>query len=233
MEAPAVSGPVAGALRRVPLFGGLDEEELRSVEMLVHHQSHPRGSTIFMDGDPGRGMYVVISGRVRIFRSGADGREQTLEILGPGDPFGAVVLFDGGPYPAGAEAVEDSTVGILSSSDLERHLVVNPSLCLRILKILSARLRESKEQLADLALKGVRGRIASALVGLSARHGLVTPAGINLDLGLTHQQLGYLVGASRETVTRVLKEFRDREVIVIGKSGITIIDPHLLEQWSI
>lgn len=226
------ANPVRGALRRVPLFEGLGDDDLARLERLLRHRRYGRGESIFFEGDPGEGMYVVIDGRVRIYRSGIDGREQTMEILGPGDPFGAVVLFDGGDYPAGAEAADDALVGMLASADLERFLVEQPPLCLKILKILSARLRESKDQLADLALKDVRGRIASALLQLVQKHGIETPAGTNLDLGLTHQQLAHLVGATRETVTRVLKELRDRQVIAIDRKGITITDPDQLEQLS-
>lgn len=221
-----------GALKKVPLFSGLDDDDLASVEKLVVTRRYTRAENIFFQGEEGEAMFVVVSGRVRIYRSSRNGREQTMEILGPGDPFGAVVLIDGQPYPASAEALEDSQIGVLRRQDLDNLLLSHPQITLSILRILAARLREAKEQLSDLALKDVRQRTAVVLLQLAERHGQKVGPEMDLVVSMTHQELAQLIGASRETVTRVLGEFRQRGAVTTDGRMITITDPGALKSWS-
>lgn len=221
-------GSARGALRRVPLFSELDDPDLNSIENLVTTRRYARGETMFIQGERAWAMFMVMSGRVRIYRSSPEGKEQTMEILGPGDPFGAVALIDGGPYPAGAEALEDTTAGILRRDDLERLLLSHPGLGLSILRVLSARLREAKEQLADLALKDVRQRVAAVLLQLVERHGREEKTPGHISIAMTHQELAQMVGASRETVTRVLGEFREGGLVATDGRKITIVDEEFL-----
>jgi CRP/FNR family transcriptional regulator, cyclic AMP receptor protein len=185
-----------------------------------------------MEGEPGEAVFIIQQGRVKISKSTADGREQILHMLKDGDIFAEVVLFDRGPYPATAEVVEDSTVCLLRSDDMEKILQNHPLLAVKLLRLMSKRLRQAQLLIRDLALQDAYGRLAGLLLRFARREGKNTKEGINLDLELTRQEIASMIGTSRETVARILSRFQKEGIVTLDKQRITILDEQRLRDWT-
>lgn len=218
-------------LKKIYLFAGLTDQELSEIAALCLERRYQKGRIIFVEGEPGDSIYFLKSGLIKVSKQDSDGREHTLHYVNPGDVFAEVVLFDAGGYPATAEVVEDSEVGLIRNSDMDRLLIKNPSLTLEMLKIMARRLRNAQQQIMELALKDTTRRLAGLLLKLAEDHGVVKDAGVLITLPLTNQELANLVGTSRETVNRILSELRRRKAISMDKQkGITVSKARL-ETW--
>ncbi|MBU7008373.1 Crp/Fnr family transcriptional regulator [Phosphitispora fastidiosa] len=218
-------------LGKIPLFRDLSSEELKEISRLAKVRNYKKNMLIFLEGEPGEALFFVISGKVKISMMTEDGREQILHILQHGDVFAEVVLIDRGPYPASAEVIETGQIGMLMNDDLENYLRTNPDLALKVLRLMSKRLRLAQIQVRDLALKDTYGRLASMLLMLAKDHGEDGPSGITIDLPLGRQELANLIGTTRETVTRILGDFKKNKCIELDKQAITIIDEAKLKTW--
>jgi len=219
-------------LRRIPFFAALEPPELEALAEAVVVGRYRKNQVLFVEGEPSHSLYFICSGRVKVYRVSADGREQILHLLGDGDPIAVVPFFDGGAYPANAEVLTDSEIAFIRFEDFERIASANPSILLRMLRLLAQRLRRAQEQIASLALKSVGGRLAQRLLDLAERHGERVPDGIAVDLQLSRQELGNLIGASRETTTRLLQQFQREKLIRLEGSRVTILDPEALRAWG-
>lgn len=218
-------------LKQIPLFADLNEEELKKIADLAITKRYRKNMYIFLEGEPGTAFYFVKSGTIKLFQVLEDGREKILHFVREGDIFAEVVLFDGGPYPATAQTMEDTEVGCISNEDMEGLLRRNGEMAVKILKVMSRRLRQAQNHIRDLALKGAYGRLASALLNLAEEYGKDKGGNVLIDLGLSQQELANLIGTSRETVARILSEFRRLGAIRIDKQRITIVDPEQLKDW--
>lgn len=217
-------------LKKVPLFEEFSKEDLKRIAELLVTRFYPRGSLLFQEGQPGDGLYIVLAGSVRIFKQDKDGREQVLHILGTGEIFAEVVLLDGGSFPASAEALEDSYVGVLLNKDMDRLLKDNPELLLNLLKIMVRRLREAQERLRDMASKDARRRAAGILVDLAAKHGKASSQGVMVNLPITHQELANIAGVTRETINRVLNDMQRQGILGLRRKAILIRDMARLKE---
>ena len=214
--------PMHEAFRSVPLFAGLNDRELEAVITIGRTRSYPKGRVIFWEGDPGEAFYLLLAGEVKVFRLGADGRELILAWLHTGDFFGEVALFDGRPRSASVVTTDASTVLVLHKQELLELVKTSGAILSKCLAILCDRLRDSDEKVADLALLEVDQRIAKALLRMGKTVGVPGEAGaLVIAKRPTHQELANLVGASRETVTRVFNTL-EREGY-ISLRGRTIV----------
>lgn len=218
-------------MKQIPLFADLNEEELKKIADLAITKRYRKNMYIFLEGEPGTAFYFVKSGTIKLFQVLEDGREKILHFVREGDIFAEVVLFDGGPYPATAQTIEDTEVGCIINEDMEELLRRNGEMAVKILKVMSRRLRQAQNHIRDLALKGAYGRLASALLNLAEEYGKDKGGNVLIDLGLSQQELANLIGTSRETVARILSEFRRLGAIRIDKQRITIVDPEQLKDW--
>ncbi|MEW6662278.1 MAG: Crp/Fnr family transcriptional regulator [Bacillota bacterium] len=218
-------------LAEVPIFEGLDQKELQSVADIAIVRPYKKGMVIFVEGEPGDGVYLVKSGLVKIAKTLADGREKTLHYLREGDIFAEVLLFDGGSFPATAEALEDAEIAILRRERIEDLLIENGRITLKILKVMSRRLRQAQVQVRDLAYADVYARVAFNLLQLAKDHGLQGNEGLIIDLPLSQQELANLVGTSRETVARIISEWKRKGIIAVSQQKITILKPDRLQGW--
>jgi CRP/FNR family cyclic AMP-dependent transcriptional regulator len=219
-------------LRRVPIFGGVDDENLLKIANITSEKTYSKKNIVFHEGDYGDALYVIKQGRIKIAKVAIDGREKTLTILKSGDFFGEMAIFDDMPRSATAESM-DNDVRLLSinKTDFERLIIENPSIAIRIMKDLTRRIRQVNEQVQDLAFKDVHGRVASTLFNL-----LKTEKDTSKDpnremlnsLKMTHQDLANMVGSSRETVTRALNRLQDEGIISISHQQISILDTEKL-----
>lgn len=219
-------------LQRIPFFAELEPSELEAMSEAVVIARYRKNQVLFVEGEPSHSLYFICSGRVKVYRVSADGREQILHLLGDGDPVAVVPFFDGGAYPANAEVLTDAEIAFIRFEDFERIARANPSILLRMLRLLAQRLRRAQEEIASLALKSVGGRLAARLLDLAARHGQRVPDGIEVDLQLSRQELGNLIGASRETTTRLLQQFQREKLIRLEGSRVIILDPEGLRVWG-
>ena len=219
--------PVDG-LGRSPLFAALDpahQDELRSQMVEVRLA---RGQALFSEGDPGDRLYVVLDGKMKLGRTAADGRENLLAVMGPGEMFGELSLFDPGPRTATATAITDTTLRGLGNADLQPWLTDHPEVAGQLLAALARRLRRTNEAMADLVFSDVPGRVAKALLDLATKFGVEAEDGLRVTHDLTQEELAQLVGASRETVNKALADFAHRGWIRLEGKSVLISDSERL-----
>jgi CRP/FNR family cyclic AMP-dependent transcriptional regulator len=213
-------------LRATPLFAGLDETAWAALAARLTTRRLVRGDHLFAEGDPGDALHVVVVGKVKISRTSADGRENVIAILGPGDLLGELSLFDAQPRGAGATAVTDVELATLAENDFHAWLAECPSVSLSLLRALATRLRQTNEAMADLVFTDVPGRIAKTLLSLSERFGAPDgDGGTRVAHDLTQEELAQLVGASRETVNKALAEFATRGWLRVDGRAVVLLDP--------
>ncbi len=214
-------GPAA-VLRRLSLFAALGEEELARLAPAVRRRLVPRGHVIFREGEPVTAIHFLTAGCVKITALTADGREQTLTILQPGDFFPHLGFLGGGSYPATAVALEESTVVTVERGTLLDLLRQNGDLALDMLLAMARRLDDLQQRVRELAERDLRVRVARALLHLLNRHGRPDRGGARLDLRLTHQELASLTGTARESVSRTLAALR-REGLLEMDGGTLLV----------
>ncbi|PRX34903.1 CRP/FNR family transcriptional regulator [Orenia metallireducens] len=211
-------------LKEHPYFSELDSEKLIEISKLIITKSYKKGEIIFFEGDLGESLYLVKSGKVKLIKMVESGEEQIINIVKTGDIFAEVVLFDDGNYPATAITMEDTEVGIINGRDIEKLMYRIPEIALKILKVMSKRLRRAQQRIRNLGLKDTTSRTASALVYLAQEHGVGDETKVEINLSLTQQELASLIGTSRETVSRTLNKFKDEGLVLVSRQKIVIKD---------
>ncbi len=219
---------IIGHIKNVPLFEGLPQHHLEDLAGIVVDQNFGRGETIFSEGDEGRGFYVVVSGRVKIFKLSFDGKEQILHIFGPGEPFGEVAVFAGWRFPAHAQALEKTRVFFFPRDAFVDLIKRHPTLSLNMLAILSMRLRKFTHLVEDLSLKEVPGRLAAYLLYLRERKG----GGNSFELDISKSQLASLLGTIPETVSRIFTKMNKQGILRSNGPHIQILDAERLKRLS-
>lgn len=218
--------PVSHALeilRRVQIFGGLTETELQFLAERAVPRNYRKGELLFMEGDPCTGLFVIQSGRVRIFKSSPNGREQVLAVEGPGSSVAELPLFDGGNYPASTAALEDASIYFISKQDFHSLCLVHPQVPLKVLKVVGARLRRLVGIIEELSFTTVRSRLIVALVR-RAKTGKKTREGIEIELPPSNQELASEIGTVRELVSRNLSRLQAEDLIHMDGKTVTIAD---------
>jgi CRP-like cAMP-binding protein len=212
-------------LATVPLFKSLDGAELARFGELVREKSYPKGSVILFEDDPGDSLFVVRDGRVKVVLVAEDGREVILGLLGVGEHFGELSLIDDQPRSAHVIAMEESTLLVLRRDDFRRRVEASPQVAWSLLAELSRRLRRADGKIGSLVLLDVPGRIARMLLDAADEGG--SPL---IEKPLTHQTIAHLIGASRETVSRAMREFQDNGWISTDRRRIRITDRAALDK---
>jgi len=212
-------------LRRVSIFGGLSEAELQFLGERAVPRTYRKGELVFTEGDPCAGLFVIESGHLRIFKSSPNGREQVLTVEGPGSSVAELPVFDGGNYPASTAAADEARVFFISKQDFHSLCLVHPQVPLKVLKVVGARLRKLVGIIEELSFTTVRSRLISVLVRLAAA-GTKTPAGIEIQLPPSNQELASQIGTVRELVSRNLSRLQAEDLIHM--EGKTVIIPDVL-----
>lgn len=211
-----------------PIFGGLNSEQIDQIAVIGRDVHFTRGASIFIEGDPGDGFYVVAAGKVKVFKVSAEGKEQILHIYGPGQPFGEVPVFAGQNFPANALAVENSHLIFFPRQSFIDLISANPSLALNMLAMLSKRLRQFTVQVENLSLKEVPGRLASYLIYLAQEQG----DSRNLQLPMSKGQLASLLGTIPETLSRIFNKMSAQGYIDVQGSQIVIENSQALQDLA-
>ncbi len=217
-------------VRKAPLFAALDDAAAATMLQSMTTSRLERGDVMFHEGDPGDRLYVIREGKIKLGRTSPDGRENLLAILGPGEMFGELSLFDPGPRTATATAVAETQLIGIGTESLHRLLSARPDVAATLLAALARRLRRTNESLADLVFTDVPGRVAKALLDLASRFGRPVEEGVLVSHDLTQEELAQLVGASRETVNKALADFASRGWLRLEARAVLLMDVDRLKR---
>ncbi len=215
-------------LAQAGLFQGVSPEAREALWSTLDYGDYSRGATVFVEGEQGDTLYIVLSGKVKVGRRSADGRENLLSVMGPSDMFGELSLFDPGPRTATATVLTDASLASLGQAALRPWITDRPEIAEQLLRVLARRLRRTNDALADLIFTDVPGRVAKALLGLAERFGTQEAGGTRVHHDLTQEELAQLVGASRETVNKALADFASRGWMRVDSRAVTILDAERL-----
>jgi len=210
-------------LKRIPYFSSLGLADLESIEKLVFEKTANRAETVVLEGEPAANLYFVVSGVVKVFKTSAEGKEQILSIVRPGESFNDVPIFDGGPNPASARTMGPVLLYGIKRNDMEAILRDHPQIALNVTKVLAKRVRELVSLVEDLSFRHVIGRVARILFEHIAGEESRGPR-------LTQQEMAAMAGTAREVVGRSLKALEEQGAIRLDRHRIVITDKEALRK---
>jgi len=210
-------------LKSILYFSDLDLAELESIRKLVFEKTADRAEMVLLEGESAANLYFVASGVVKVFKTSAEGKEQILSIVRPGESFNDVPIFDGGPNPASAQAMGPVLLYGIKRNDMEAILRDHPQIALNVIKVLARRVRHLVSLVEDLSFKHVIGRVAKILL----EH-----VGVEMGRGprLTQQEMAAMAGTAREVVGRSLKALEEEGAIKLDRHRIIIRDKEALQK---
>ena len=215
-------------MSRIPLFNGLPEDQLLAINQIAVEKKVNKGEAIFSEGDEGKGFYVVLEGRVKIYKVSAEGKEQILHIFGQGQPFGEVPVFAGQKFPANAQAIAKGRLLFFPRTAFVALITENPSLSLNLLAIMSSKLREFTVQIENLSLKEMPARLASYLIYLADEQQSENA----VTLGISKGQLASILGTIPETLSRIFAKLSGQDLIRVQGPKIALLDREGLEDLA-
>lgn len=219
-------------VRKAPLFTALAEDSATALKARMVEVKVSKGQVLFNEGDSGDRLYIVTDGKIKLGIKSIDGRENLLAVLGPGEMFGELSLFDPSPRTATATALTDAKLLGLGQEDLNLWLAEHPEVAKHLLRALAQRLRRTWEAVGDLVFSDVPGRVAKALSELAQKFGTRNNDGLHVAHDLTQEELAQLVGASRETVNKALADFATRGWVRLEARAVVILDEDRLNKRS-
>lgn len=206
------------------IFCGLPPDLLEIVNKKKITRHYSKKQNLYFEEQPAPGVYCIKSGRVKIFKTGPDGKEYILHIADPGEVVGIEAIFGGEAYFASAEVLEEATICFVDKEVIFEIVRREPSTAERIIRVLANELQESQEDRLELARFAVRERMARLLAILSKSHGSPTPEGVLIDLKLSREELADMVGTATETAMRLLKDFKEEKLVAVKGRDITVLD---------
>jgi CRP/FNR family cyclic AMP-dependent transcriptional regulator len=210
--------------KKTALLTNLSRAELEMLAARTVRKHFSAGQLLFSEGDPCSGLYIIATGRVRIFKTSVNGREQVLAVNIPGDSVAELPVFDGGPYPASAMAVEDTEIAFISRRDFYAYCKEHPEVALKVLSVVGARLRQLVGIIEELSFTTVRQRLIALLVKLAQSRGKATDRGIEFALPATHQELANQLGTVRELISRNLMRLHAEGLLEVDARRIVVRD---------
>jgi len=220
-------------LKTCPLFWGLGNREIADLQAVSTPRKYLKGNLIFSEGEEAEGFFVLISGRVKVYKLSPEGKEQILHIVSPAETFAEAALFAGSTYPAFAESLAETRVLFFSKEGFLNLIRKNPQISLNMIASLSHWLRKFVNLVEELSLKDVTARLSKYLIDLSASSGRSSASGIECELDISKSQLASQLGTISETLSRALGKLRDRRIIKVEGKKITILQKEALEDISL
>jgi CRP/FNR family transcriptional regulator len=217
------------ALKAGSLFATLTDVEMEFLARRTRSRSVSAGELLFSEGDPCAGLFMIASGRVRIFKTSASGREHVLAIEGPGSSIAELPVFDGGNYPASAAGVEPTDLVFISREDFRAMCLENPEIALKVLQVVGARLRRLVGIIEELSFTTVRHRLISLLLRRARSENRMTDRGLTFTLGGSHQELASQIGTVRELVSRNIARLQAQGFIEVRGHDVTVLNLDGLE----
>ena len=217
-------------LQQTTLFANMPATDLQTIATDIIPRTFQQGEVIFHEGDPGQMLYLIQAGQVRIFVSGLDGSETSVILFGrPGEIFGELAVVDGMPRSATAVALGQTTLYTMSRENFSKHTRQYPQLALNFMKVLSSRVRSSTQQMDSLASLGIPQRLARKLLQLAQDYGKAEANGVCITMPLNQSDLASLIGATRESINKALRDFRQNGWLHTQQGQITILDAEALK----
>ncbi len=214
----------AELFRQVPLFAGLEDEDLESLLNVATRRKYPKDGVIFFENDVGEALFMIVTGRVKVTILSDDGREIILAMLSDNDFFGEMSLLDNEPRSATAIALQETEMVVLHQREFLSIVEKRPRVLINLLSVLSSRLRKANQQIGNLALHDVYGRVARILLEMASEDGTRQPDGRITFRRPTHQEIANMIGATRETVSRMISDLHRQGYIEISGKNVIIHD---------
>jgi CRP/FNR family cyclic AMP-dependent transcriptional regulator len=215
---------LAQVLAKAPLLADLSPNELQLLAARTVRKLFVAGELLFSEGEPCSGLHIIARGKVRIFKTSINGREQVLALNGPGDTVAELPVFDGGPYPASASATEDAEIAFISRGNFQTYCLEHPEVALKVLAQVGARLRRLVGIIEELSFTTIRQRLIAALIKLAQSEGKKTERGIEFQLPATHQELASQLGTVRELISRNLMRLQAEGLLDVDARHIVVRD---------
>jgi CRP/FNR family cyclic AMP-dependent transcriptional regulator len=225
-EARGASGGKLSVLRKHPYFADLEPDAFDQLCRYAKHATMKRGATIASKGDPGTSLFAVISGTVKISVSSPDGRNAILNLIGPGEIFGEVAVLDGLSRSADVSANTNCELFIIDRRDFIPFVRSQPALAMKFIELLCTRLRWTSDQVEQVILQNLPGRLASALLRLTERH---KEAQGGRTIAITQQEISEMVGMTRESINKQLRAWAAREWVRLEHGAIVVLKPEPLQ----
>lgn len=216
-------------IKKIDLFQGISSEKLQILASQSIYRKYPAQKMIIGEMDPIKSFYVVMTGQLKLYKSSPDGKEQTIQLLGPGDPFGLCTAFATASFPVSATTIEESAVLLIPGQLMESIAMQEPKLLLNIIQILSQRLKDSMALIESLALKEIPGRLASFLIHTLSQHKENTN---QLEMAITQRELAKILGATPEALSRALRKMADEGILQTSGRTIHILNGKALEDLA-
>ena len=218
-------------LRNIPVFEDLSPADLNLINQATTEQRFGKNETVFVEGEPGEGFHYIKSGNIKIVKQTADGREHILNILGPGEVFAEVLLFNDAPYPATAMTVEESVIGVIGNRKLEALLVQHPQIAVHLIRVMSKKLLFIQTKVKSFALADSLAKVAQTVENLARRYGKKTARGIEVSVDINRQDVANLAGTTRETLSRMFGLMKKDGVIGDDERRIIVLDMDGLKRY--
>ncbi len=215
---------LAAVLGRTALLSGLSQPELQMLAARTTRKLLGAGELLFSEGDPCNGLHIIARGRVRIFKTSMSGREQVLAMNTPGESVAELPVFDGGPFPASAAAIEETEIAYISRRDFQAYCMEHPEVALKVLQMVGARLRRLVGIIEELSFTTIRQRLIAMLVKLAQDQGRKTDRGIEFLLPASHQELANQLGTVRELISRNLMRLQAEGLLNVEGRQIVVKD---------
>jgi CRP-like cAMP-binding protein len=218
------STDLAAVLQNTRLLSSLSQPELQLLAQRTVRKLFRAGELLFSEGEPCHGLNIVFRGKVRIFKTSMSGREQVLAIEYPGDTVTEIPVFDAGPYPVSAVAIEDTEIAFISRQDFQAYCMEHPEVALKVLVVVGRRLRRLVATIEELSFSTIRQRLVSTLLRIAQNEGKHTPRGLEFLLPSSHQELANQLGTVRELISRNLTRLQAEGLLEVDARQIVIKD---------
>jgi len=229
-EAHGFASSKLSVLRKHPIFANLEPEAFEQLCRYAKHSTLKRGATLFSKGDPGNSLYAVISGTVKMSISSPDGRNAILNIVGPGEIFGEIALLDGQPRSTDAIANSNCELFVIDRREFIPFVKEQPALAMKFIELLCERLRSTSDQVEQIILQNLPGRLASALLRLSEKHKTSAPQG--RTIAITQQEISEMVGMTRESINKQLRAWAGRDWVRLEHGAIVVLNAEMLRETA-
>ena len=214
----------AAVLGKTGLLGSLTAPELHSLAARTTRRHFTAGELLFSEGERCNGLHIIARGKVRIFKTSREGREQVLAVNGPGESIAELPVFDGGTYPASAVAIDQVEILFISRRDFNAHCMEHPEIALKVLEVVGGRLRRLVGIIEELSFTTVRQRLISALLRMAQAEGKQTSRGLEFQLPASHQEMANQLGTVRELISRNLMRLQAEGLLDVNGRDIVVRD---------
>ena len=215
---------LAAVLEKTALFSSLSQPELQMLAARTVRKLFSAGELLFSEGEPCNGLHIIARGKVRLFKTSVNGREQVLSVNVSGESVAEIPVFDGGPYPASAVALEETEIVFISRRDFQAYCLEHPDVPLKVLTVVGARLRNLVGIIEELSFTTIRQRLISLLLKLAQSEGRKTARGIEFQLPASHQELANQLGTVRELISRNLMRLQAEGLLDVDARQIVVKD---------